>query len=111
MRSRAALAAALAAAALVLVLLLAPRALGNAWGLLTGRGYMVPAESSVFTFDATVMNPGSGEWWLYGEDGRYFYHFTGEGKVPYLKVERSAAARCPGFAPHDAATWAACTAR
>lgn len=105
-----------ALAVVVTVLLLAgasvvaSRAVSNGWSLLTGRGYVIPAESSLFAFDATVMNKGSGEWWLYGEDGRYYYHFTGSGAPPYLKIDRAAAERCRGFDRHREETWRACTA-
>jgi hypothetical protein len=26
------------------------------------------------------MNQGSGEWWVYGEDGNFFYYFLGKAK-------------------------------
>ena len=42
----------------------------NSWLLLTEYAYFIPAESSMWRFEATVMNPGSGEWWLYGQDGK-----------------------------------------
>lgn len=113
MRSKAAVAAVAVAAALVAVIAFAApasRALLNGWSVLTGRGYVVPAESSVFAFEPTLMNPGSGEWWLYGEDARHYFHFTGTGAPPYTKIARSAAARCRGFDRHDVGTWAACAA-
>ena len=41
--------------------------------LLTEGGYFIPEESSVFRFEPTKWNEGSGEWWLYGEDDKYYY--------------------------------------
>lgn len=80
---------------------------GNLWDLLTGVGYEIPAESSVFSFRATVMNEGSGEWWMYGEDGRNFYGVpvNDAGTAKYLVFPREKAAGCRGFDAHDTATW------
>jgi hypothetical protein len=79
--------------------------LGNLWLLSTGEGYRIPVESSIFTFDATVMNNGSGDWWLYGEDSKNFYRYTGEPERPYVVYSRARAASCKGFDLHDGATW------
>lgn len=78
---------------------------GNTWLLLTGNGYEIPAESSIFTFDATVMNSGSGDWWLYGEDGKNYYQYTGQGSVRYIAYPKVRAINCRGFDPHNSATW------
>jgi hypothetical protein len=77
----------------------------NLWGVITGRGFMIPAESSIFSFKVTVMNEGSGEWWLYGEDRDAFYAFTGAADRPYVRMTRAAAAKCAGFQPHELSTW------
>ena len=45
----------------------------NIWLELTGRGYFIPTESNIFIFKPTKWNDGSGEWWLYGEDNKYYY--------------------------------------
>ena len=47
------------------------------------------------------MNEGSGEWWLYGEDARFYYHFTGQGGDAYAKMRRSSVATCNNFNPKD----------
>jgi hypothetical protein len=77
----------------------------NLWSLATARGWVLPAESSVWRFRVTVENSGSGEWWLYAEDGERYYQFTGEGKPPYRSIRRVDAARCAGFRADDGATW------
>jgi len=77
----------------------------NVWQLLTSREYIVPGESSIFTFRPTVMNEGSGEWWLYGEDAHYFYHFIGSPTISYMKISRSQAVACKGFDSQDYKTW------
>lgn len=88
------------------VLILSSRhALINGWSLLTGRGYVIPVESSIFEFRATVMNEGSGEWWTYGEDSNYYYHFTGDDAVPYIKFPKSLASACKSFEPSNHLTW------
>lgn len=77
----------------------------NAWFLLTDSVYVIPAGSSLFSFAPTVMNPGSGDWWLYGEDRDYFYHFTGEMPYPVERYSREQAVECPGFETANYATW------
>jgi hypothetical protein len=53
--------------------------LGNVIMLLYANGYFIPKESSVCTFRATVDNIGNGEYWLYGEDDKYYYSgFSGD---------------------------------
>lgn len=93
------------AAALVMLGLLSTRWLSNLWLSATDREYVVPAESSALSFTPTVMNPGSGEWWLYGEDRRYYYHFLGRPDQAYRKISRDGARACKGFDPHDHTTW------
>jgi hypothetical protein len=77
----------------------------NVWCLLTARGFVIPKESSILTFRANLMNQGSGEWWVYGEDGNFFYYFTGEGKTPYLKFSKSETTKCSAFDPLNVETW------
>jgi len=77
----------------------------NVWQIITSREYIIPGESSIFTFRPTVMNEGSGEWWLYGEDRYYFYHFVGSSDVSYLKISKAQALRCKGFYSQDHTTW------
>jgi len=77
----------------------------NIWCLLTGRGYSIPEESSVFTFRTLRMNDGSGEWWLYGEDTNNYYYFTGETSRPYIAFSKNEAIHCKGFEITDYTTW------
>jgi hypothetical protein len=76
----------------------------NVWSVITGRGFFIPAESSMFTFRVTKENGGSGEWWLYGEDGRAFYALH-EKEPVYLVFPRGAAKGCAGFQVLDYHTW------
>jgi len=80
--------------------------LSNQWLLLTGRGYSIPSESTVFSFNPRIMNKGSGEWWIYGEDDSKYY-YAGDGIIPspYVMIEKSDAAKCSGFDPINFKTW------
>lgn len=77
---------------------------GNLWSLVTGAGWYLPAESTVFTFTETRANEGSGEWWIAGEDGRNFYA-QASSESGYLVISREAAAACAGFDRFDTSTW------
>jgi hypothetical protein len=57
----------------------------NLWCLLTENGYFIPQESNIFSFDATEMNSGSGGWWIYGEDKKYYYALYQLGYIKLLK--------------------------
>ncbi|RYG15279.1 MAG: hypothetical protein EOO07_15775 [Chitinophagaceae bacterium] len=75
----------------------------NSWYLLVGNGFVIPNESSILTFEVTKMNEGSGEWWLYGQDEQFYYHFLGENGRSYIKIAK--VNNCNGFNPHDSGTW------
>ena len=68
---------------LILIALMNTHFFINAWRLLTENGYFIPQESSIFRFDATEMNEGSGGWWLYGEDDKYYYGIPQNGICDY----------------------------
>lgn len=78
---------------------------GNLWSLATERAYVIPKESSVWTFTATVMNEGSGDWWIYGEDANNYYHYIGGEKESYRWVSREETQAWKGFDAHDSTTW------
>ncbi len=80
----------------------------NAWGVLTDKGYCIPKESSIFTFEATKMNEGSGDYWLYGEDSQYYYSLALKDLVsgePYIKISKEKASKIDYFDRHDFPTW------
>jgi len=66
---------------------------GNLWCVFTCRGYRIPDDSSLFTFRVTQWNDGSGEWWNYGQDGRYYYVLIGADYPPYYAKIAKAASR------------------
>jgi hypothetical protein len=75
--------------------------LSNLWGLLidTQGVYVIPESSSIFTFHPTLMNTGSGDWWIYAEDHRAYYYFENR------SISKPATQHCPGFLKHDYSTW------
>ncbi len=77
----------------------------NAWSLLTDRSFIIPTESSIITFKVTSMNEGSGDWWVYGEDANFYYHFMGSDQVPYTKIARNITSTCEAFDPLNYLTW------
>lgn len=89
----------------VLFILLMTPVAGNVWLLTIEPVYIIPRESSIFTFEPSVMNPGSGDWWIYGEDRNNFYHFTGENPSSYVSYSKKLAGQCAGFQPADYDTW------
>lgn len=86
--------------AIFLFLLICTNFFGNVFCLIANRGYYIPKDSDIFTFKATEMNEGSGEWWTYGRDWRNFYYNRGNS---YLKIERWEV--CSGFSRHDFTSW------
>ncbi|WP_234026137.1 hypothetical protein [Stenotrophomonas maltophilia] len=87
----------------VIVLVLTTPLVSNAMLLLMERSNFIPHESSIFTFEPYAINQGSSNYWLYGKDRTYYYHFTYEDDVPYVYVPQDN--RCPGFDRQDARTW------
>ena len=98
-------AAGLALAVVITALLFFTPLLGNVWSVTTGRGFIIPKESSIFAFRVTEMNSGSGEWWLYGEDAHHFYAQGDRTGVIYIAFPKSMVASCPSFRPLDWTTW------
>ena len=76
---------------------------GNLFMLLMDRDNFIPAQSSVFTFEPYQVSQGSSNYWLYGEDEHYYYHFTYLADVPYLYIPRKNT--CAGFDRADVRTW------
>ncbi|NEQ24138.1 MAG: hypothetical protein F6K28_34450 [Microcoleus sp. SIO2G3] len=97
--------ASILAVAVVLALITTPT-LGNLWSLVSDRHvFFIPQESSIFTFYVTEMNDGSGEWWVSGEDFRYFYARIDEDGILYAAFPRSKVSQCPSFQLRRWTTW------
>lgn len=72
----------------------------NITSLIASRGYFIPKESSIFTFSVILENTGNGEYWIYGEDKKYYYY---SGVLPYVFIEKEN--KCPNFNKLDYRTW------
>ncbi|MBI2271383.1 MAG: hypothetical protein HYU69_13650 [Bacteroidetes bacterium] len=78
----------------------------NSWGLITGQGFIIPAESSIVNFKVTMMNNGSGEWWLYGEDNNYYYTtMVNDNGKGYCAIPKSDTFQCIGFDKFNYKAW------
>ncbi|MFI8573070.1 hypothetical protein ACIGEO_16300 [Stenotrophomonas bentonitica] len=75
----------------------------NAWMMLTDSSNVIPAESSILSFESYVINPGSSNYWLYGKDRTNYYHFvhTEQALYVYLPIKNS----CPRFDRENIRTW------
>jgi len=65
--------------------------------VITEQANVIPTESSPCRFTPTVMNNGSGDWWIYGEDDENYYYFTGSAEKPYVAMPKVNALDCTGF--------------
>ncbi|MEM7600728.1 MAG: hypothetical protein AAF357_04865 [Verrucomicrobiota bacterium] len=77
----------------------------NCWMLVTGNGFFIPDESSVFAFRITQMNPGSGEWWLHGEDKRFYFTYGQTEGAIYHAFPKEKLSECSNLDPLDFETW------
>ena len=78
----------------------------NLWGFLTGNGYFIPNQSSIFAFQATEMNKGSGDYWLYGEDKKNYYTTLEKDYIePYALISKVNAKLIPNFDKTNYETW------
>lgn len=76
---------------------------GNLFMLLMDRENFIPAQSSLFTFEPYQVSQGSSNYWLYGEDDHYYYHFTYEPAHPYRYIAKDN--QCPAFDRDDVRSW------
>ncbi len=108
-RRRIALGATGLSALLALGLLVGTQLGSNLMLLAMDRDNAIPQGSSIFTFEPTVINAGSSSYWLYGKDRSRYYHFTynERGEQISMPIEN----HCPGFDPHQVATWCAAQRR
>ncbi|NMH86599.1 DUF4952 domain-containing protein [Flavivirga algicola] len=91
---------------LLLVLGFSTELFSNLWGLLIGNGYVIPNQSSVFTFKATKMNEGSGDYWLYGQDrNNYYTTLVKDHLEPYTYISKYETESILGFDKINYNTW------
>lgn len=51
------------------------------------------------------MNSGSGDWWVYGEDKKHFFYFTGKQGKPYYFISIKDSKSCSNFMKTNFLTW------
>lgn len=96
----------LGAFVLLLVVSFSTQLISNLWGLSTGNGYIIPHQSSIFTFKTTKMNQGSGDYWLYGEDQSNYYTTLKQDDInPYTYISKEKAKLILGFDKMNYTTW------
>ncbi|CAM2811168.1 hypothetical protein DRF59_14730 [Chryseobacterium flavum] len=78
---------------------------GNLYSIVTENGYEIPKESSVFTFEATKMNSGSGGWWMYGEDHKKYYALTNDSISTIISINKTKSKKIKTFDKLDYKTW------
>ncbi|UXN04614.1 hypothetical protein [Bartonella sp. HY406] len=61
--------------------------LSNTYFILIDKGYHIPEQSSIFKFKPIIMNNGSGDYWLLGEDDNNIYIVTDDGEKSIAKMD------------------------
>jgi len=91
---------------IILFLNLSTQLFSNLWGILIGNGYIIPKQSSIFTFKATEMNNGNGDYWLYGEDAKNYYTTLKKDHVePYTVLSKKQVDNIGYFDETNYLTW------
>ncbi|MCZ8216331.1 MAG: hypothetical protein O9262_08845 [Cyclobacteriaceae bacterium] len=91
---------------LIVILSSLTNVFSNVWHVMTAQGFIIPKESSVFSFTVTKVNEGSGEWWLYAEDEYYYYTMEQTGtSSSYLKIAKETTEQLEHFDKHNYKTW------
>lgn len=89
----------------VLVVVFRGNIIDNLWGLLTEKNFIIPKKSNILQFKPTLLNDGSSNWWVYGEDKHYYYYFLGSDSVLYYFSEKMDSDGCVGFKALDYKSW------
>lgn len=78
----------------------------NVWFLVIDTNYFIPKESNIFQFQAILMNKGSGDWWLYGEDRKNYYGLNIKNTNPkYFMIVKDKIIKSPNFDKTNYNTW------
>lgn len=79
----------------------------NSLMLLMDGVNFIPAESSILAFEPYEINQGSSSYWIYGQDGENYYHFSYDAAAPYIFISKANV--CHGFDRLNFKTW--CSAK
>jgi hypothetical protein len=96
----------LLAATIIVFLGFITAAPANVWFMITSTGYIIPAESTIFSFEPTLMNDSTENAWIYGMDNARYY-YRPDADEDYLMLLKSDAIECSGFNEHNFETWCA----
>ncbi|MCV9926094.1 hypothetical protein OIU83_00375 [Flavobacterium sp. LS1R49] len=77
----------------------------NIWGYIVDKNYYIPKESNLFIFNATVMQKGSSDAWVYGEDYNNYYFNAGLKTEDIIWISKVDMKSCPNFEPTNIKTW------
>ncbi|MEO6173836.1 MAG: hypothetical protein ABIP27_01685 [Flavobacterium circumlabens] len=78
---------------------------GNVWGCLIDSNYYIPKQSNLFIFNTTVMQNGSSDAWIYGEDYNNYYYNSGLTKEEIISLSKKEAKKCPDFNALNIKSW------
>jgi len=88
------------------LLIVTPNFYSNLWSVLISKAFIIPNQSTIFTFKVIKMNNGNGDYWLYGEDKKYYYTTLERGNLePYALISKTQASRTKGFNKTNYKTW------
>jgi hypothetical protein len=76
----------------------------NLWFLINDDSYMIPEESSLYSFEPTQLKDKTESRWIYGKDGERFY-YRKDTDVHYYIISKAAADSCRNFNQFDISTW------
>lgn len=77
----------------------------NSWGYIIDKNYHIPKESNLFIFNATVMQNGSSDAWIYGEDFNNYYYNGGLKSEDIISISKENMKSCPNFNSLNVNTW------
>jgi hypothetical protein len=77
----------------------------NSWGYIIDKNYHIPKESNLFIFNATVMQNGSSDAWIYGEDYNNYYYNGGLKSKDIISISKKKIKNCPDFNSVNISSW------
>ncbi|MFH7013003.1 hypothetical protein ACHRV5_14130 [Flavobacterium sp. FlaQc-52] len=79
--------------------------LENLWGCLIDPNYYIPKQSNVFVFNSIVMENGSSDAWIYGEDDTNYYYNAGIKKEEIIAISKEQSKKCLDFNVQNINSW------
>ncbi|SET20193.1 hypothetical protein [Thorsellia anophelis] len=71
--------------------------------LLIIDGNFIPERSNILFFEPTVIDEGSGGYWIYGEDNANYYYFLNDAENTYMFIKKNN--NCINFDKQNFNTW------